>query len=77
MVNGKFVPVYTIRHTGEAQLQLQRSVTSAENRELSDQPQASAASTLRKDPQHPLNRRPDGPKGWSNALDRKNVSCFC
>jgi hypothetical protein len=28
-------------------------------KEISDQPHASAASTLGKDPQHPLNRRPD------------------
>jgi len=32
----------------------------AENRD-SDQPHASAASTLGKDPQHPLKRRPDVP----------------
>jgi hypothetical protein len=30
--------------------------------EISDQPHASAASMLGKDPQHPLNRRPDIPR---------------
>ena len=29
---------------------------------MSDQPHASAASTLRKDPEHPLNKRPDVPR---------------
>jgi hypothetical protein len=37
--------------------------------EASDQPHASAVSTLGKDPQHPLNRKPDGPQGWSDVLN--------
>jgi len=36
---------------------------------VSDQPHASAASMLGKDPQHLRKRRPDGPQGWSDVLD--------
>jgi len=37
---------------------------------VSDEPNASTASTPGKDLWHPLNRRPDGPHSLSDVLDR-------
>jgi len=37
--------------------------------ELSEQAHASALSMLGKDPQNFLNRRSDGPQGWSDVLN--------
>jgi hypothetical protein len=36
--------------------------------EVSDQPHTSAVSKQGKDPKHPLNKRSDGPHGWSDVL---------
>jgi hypothetical protein len=56
-VKDKAVPLYTMKTSPQAQLQLHSSVTSAENTD-----KWSAASMLGKDPQHPLNSRPDVPR---------------
>jgi hypothetical protein len=62
------------RHSGEARSQLHSSVTSADI-EINDKPHASAASTLGKDPQHTLNRRPDVPRaGLMFWIDSKSLS---
>jgi hypothetical protein len=70
MVKGKAVPVYTMK-TFRGSTVTTALICNLSRKQVSDQPHASAASTLGKDPQHPLNRRPDVPRAclmfWINA----------